>query len=301
MPSSRRRSLRDVRRAYTGEDKKAAEAGVGRGGLGVTHCSPVQRRFRATLAVHLFNENNGKPPFSDAELHSARAFLSYTMTVSPRYDELLCIVPGALENALSRLSSSSSDPRHRVPGLRVAASAPYQAYHLVDLVTGGRMTLARQSAYPSIADIRSGKPGKSSSWAREWPGLDVAISPVERAVRARIPAMTEEIEALLAALVACLDARDPAGEWALGLWWTDPLRRSITAGHDGGISLWGSGGRWELAWTEHPDPDDIVGCLTDPHIGVPGAAAVRLSAHVREIRLGSSVLTLRYGVSRADG
>ena len=108
------------------------------------------------MAVHLFNENNGRTPFSFADLHSSRAFLSYTMTVSPRYDELLCIVPGALENALYRLLSSSSDPGHRIPGLRVAAAADYQAYYLVDLVTGGRLTLAKQSLYPSMAEIQSG-------------------------------------------------------------------------------------------------------------------------------------------------
>lgn len=298
MPASSRRTLRDIRRTYTGEDKTAAGAGVGRGDLGVTRCSSEQRRFRAALAVHLFNDDYGAGPFSATGLHSARAFLSYTMTLSPRYDELVCLVPGALENVLGRLMSSSTDPDHRVPGLRLAAAADYQVYYLVDLITGGRLTLAKQSSYPSIAAIHGGGRSRSSSPVREYPGLDTAISPAERAARAQVPSMRAEIEILLAALVACLDARDPAGNWALGMWWTDPLRRPYPADHGGRMSLWGSGRRWELRWAEHPYPDDIVGCLTDPIVGVPEASAVRLSAYDYEIRLGSSVLSLRYGASR---
>lgn len=299
MPSSRRRSLRDIRRSYTGEDSKAAKAGLGRGDLGFARCSPAQRRLRAALAVHLFNDGFPQSTFARAGLHSVATFLAYTMTVSPRYDDLVCIVPHALENAVGRLMSMTGDGTPRFPGLRLAAVANFEAYHIVDLVTGGRLTLATQSAYPSIDEVRRRAPGRDRSRLRKWPGIDIALFPAERLARAAVPAMSVEIETLLAALVARLSIEHPAGRWSLGLWFTDPLRRPLPAGfsHDGRMSLWESGHRWELRWCEHPRPEDIVGCLTDFEVGLPGASAVQFSAYEWEIRLGSAVLTLRYGVS----
>lgn len=298
MPSSTRRKLRDTRRSFTGEDKPTAEAGVGRHDLGLDRCTPRQQRFRALLALHLFNTHLRGFPLP-SHVYSARAFLSYSMTVSPRYDHLLFIIPPAIENALGRLMAPRCLLRYGMPGLRIVAAHDHRAYHIVHLPTGARMTLASQVDFPSEAEVRRRGPRVGLWTAQDYPGTDTPPAAGEQAALDAVPPMTPGIQALLAGLVSRLDARDPQKRWAIGQWWQDPLRRPKPARYryDDSMYLWGSGADWELRWLKHPQPEDVVACLTESRIGVPGAAATECRDGWT-ISLDQSTLSLRYGATR---
>ncbi len=120
MPSSSRHLLRDIRRSYTGEDKLAAKAGLGRRCLGLDRCTPAQRRFRALMALHLFNDYGSE--VVGRKIYSAHAFLSYDMIASPWYDQMVFIVPMAVRNAFSRLAATGGNLRTGMPGLRLNAT-----------------------------------------------------------------------------------------------------------------------------------------------------------------------------------
>ncbi|MEV4600797.1 hypothetical protein AB0K15_25800 [Amycolatopsis sp. NPDC049253] len=297
MPESLRRKLRDIRRSYTGEDKASAAAGVGRGGLGLDLCSPQQRRFRALLALFLFNANVPDTPFDDQ--HSANAFLAYTMTVSPRFDTLVCLVPGAVENAVGRLLASPGPDslQYGVPGLRVEAAVDFRTYHLVHLPTGAKMVVASRPDFPLLSDIQNAGPHLDTWSANTFVGADIPLADVEREALSRLPAMPAGIERILAALVTRLDARDPARKWAVGNWWYDPLGRPFPPGyrHNGKISLWGQRPKWALRWNGWPRPEDIVGCLTAPIVGVDRLTARQLSPAEFVIELDGCSLSLKYG------
>ncbi|WP_329072777.1 hypothetical protein [Amycolatopsis sp. NBC_01480] len=275
MPSSSRRKLRDIRRSYTGEDKVSAEAGVGRGDLGLDRCSPQQRRFRAVLAVYLFNANVPDTPFDTQ--HSATAFLSYTMTVSPWFDTFACVVPGAVENVVGRLLASpgNGDLQYGVPGLRVVAAVDFGTYHLVHLPTGAKMVIARRPDFPPLSEVQRHGPYGETWSARHYVGAEIPLAAVEHEALSRLPSMPSGIERILAALVTRLDAHDPSDKWAIGMWWYDPLLRpnnqSYRRSHR--FVLWGQGPKWELRWNGWPLPEDVIACLTAPIIGVPGLAA----------------------------
>ncbi|WP_370934545.1 hypothetical protein [Amycolatopsis sp. cg13] len=296
MPSSPRRKLKDIRRLYTGEDKASAKAGVGRGDLGLDRCSPRQRRFRALLAVYLFNANMANTPFGSQ--HSANAFLSYGMTVSPWFDTLICVVPRAVENAVGRLLASPTDGdlQYGIPGLRVTAAADFRTYHLVHLPTGAKMVLASRPDFPPVSEIqRTGSYHETWS-AKHYVGAEIPLTEVERKALSRISSMPSGIERILAALVARLDARDPSGKWALGMWWYDPLIRPHPLEYRRGrkIALWGQGSTWELRWNGWPSPEDLTACLTAPVIGVPRLTAAQRSPSEWVITLDGCQLTLTY-------
>ncbi|MDT8916082.1 hypothetical protein [Amycolatopsis sp. PS_44_ISF1] len=272
MPSSSRRNLRDIRRSYTGEDKASAEAGVSRDGLGLDRCSPQQRRFRALLAIYLFNANVPDTPFDTQ--HSATAFLSYTMTVSPWFNTFVCVVPGAAENAVGRLLASSArdDLRYGVPGLRVAAGIDFGTYHLAHLPTGAKMVVTRRTDFPPLSELQRLGPYRKTWSSEHYVGAEVPMAEVEHEALSRVPSMPSGMERILAALVARLDVRDPSDKWALGLWWYDPLLRPSTHDHQRRhrFALWGQGPKWELRWNGWPQPEDVIACLTAPVIGVSG-------------------------------
>ncbi|WP_146060516.1 hypothetical protein [Amycolatopsis sp. CA-128772] len=299
MPSSPRRKLKDVRRSFTGEDKASAAAGVGRGDLGLDRCSPRQRRFRAFLALYLFNANVPDTPL--AVQHSANAFLSYTMTVSPWFDSLVCIVPGAVDNAVGRLLASPArgDLQYGVPGLRVKAAIDFRTYHLVHLPTDAKMVVASRPDFPRLSEIERRGPYGETWSAEHYVGAEIPLADVERDALSHLPSMPSGIEGILAALVARLDTRDPSGSWALGNWWYDPLLRPRPSGYrrDGKIALWGQGRTWELRWNGQPHPEDVIACLTAPVVGVTQLSATHLSPSEWVITLDGCCLTLKYGAA----
>ncbi|GAB3474292.1 hypothetical protein [Amycolatopsis cihanbeyliensis] len=299
MPSTPRRKLRDARRLFTGEEKPTAEAGAGRRDLGLDRCTPSQQRLRALLALHLFNAHLRGPNVGPSHVYSAHTFLAYSMTVSPRYDRLLFIIPPAVENALGRLMAPRTLIRHGMPGLRMVAAHDYHTYHIVHLPTGARMTLANRVNFLTETEIQRQGFRRGRRTLQDYAGPDTPLDPAEQAALDAIPPMTTGVRVLLAALVSRLNARDPQKRWAVGQWWQDPLRRPEPAGyrHDELMYLWGSGADWELRWLKHPRPTDVVACLTEPRIGVPGATATK-GRRGWTIRLGQSTLSLRYGAVR---
>lgn len=208
MPKSIRRSLRDVRRSYTGEDKIAAKAGLGRHrSLGLDQCSPEQRRFRALLALHLFNTYRSMP--EDVDIYSAHTFLSYTMIASPRYDCMVFIVPGAVRNAFGRLIGHPSDLQLGMPGLRLVACDWHHTFYAIHLPTGARVVFAARSDFePQRAVSQPSGNLAERLHTGSFPFSDVPLSPGEQAALGRIPTMTAEIETLLAALVVRLSVGD---------------------------------------------------------------------------------------------
>ncbi|MGW4394941.1 hypothetical protein ACWEHA_06585 [Amycolatopsis nivea] len=299
MPSSARRKAGVVRRSFTGEDRMSAAAGVGRGDLGFDRCSDSQRRFRAMLALHLFNEDFVGAPFTEHRLRSARSFLSYTMTVSPRFDTLVCIVPGAPRNAVGRLLGpwAAVEDGYRIAGLRVEAAVNANVYHLLHLPTGGRMVVARQAAFRNATEINRGGRVVRRDGASSFAGADIPMTLAERETLGRIPPMEPGIERMLAAIVARLDVRDPNREWAMGSWWYDPLGRPQVRvpRRERRRSLWGEGAEWELRWFGHPRIEDVTACLTSPILGLPRIRAIRTSASAGEIRGDGCRLKLVHG------
>jgi hypothetical protein len=130
---------------------------------------------------------------------------------------------------------------------------------------------------------------------RRWLTSQDPLTADERYMLAAIPPMTDDIEFLLAGMVARITVRDPGMEWDLGTWFEDPLDRPESRSFYGtrpSLSLWGSGNRWMLRWNTFPHPVDLVASLTQPQIGVPGVTVVERS-HGWEIRLNDSSLWLR--------
>lgn len=295
MPESPRRPLRDIRRSYTGEDKIAAKAGLGRRCLGLDRCTPEQRRFRAQLALHVFN-GYGTEVVSREAVYRAPDFLSYTMIASPRYDEMAFIFRTAPRNAFGRLIADSSCD-FGMPGLRLLASDGFRTFHAVHHPTGARAVFAVRSDFET-ADLvaRSMDTSVEHDLFERFPRAHIPLSAEEDAALNRIPPMTEEIEILLAALIARISAEDPSRTWAVGNWWGDPLRRPKPPGYglESKLSLWGADHAWTLRWNRYPYPSDLISCLAAPEIGVTGAQAVE-DGGGWAIKLGGSSLHLRYG------
>jgi hypothetical protein len=286
-----------LRRSYTGEDAQAAKAGVGRGKVGLVQCNSQQRRFRALLALSLLNYDSGGHQHPTVSVYNASTFLAYTMIVSPRFDKLVFVVPGATENTVGRLLSAPGYPENGVPGLRLAAigkaagKAFGRCFHLVHLPTGARAVITASSNF----DAPSGPGGEVVD---DYPSPETPLAGVERDALSGVPAMSDEIETMLAALVSYLDIRDPQGSWATGMWSWDPFKRAKRVGlacsTERFSQLWGAGRAWELSWNGYPYPEDLLACFTSPIVGIPGVSVVQ-EADRWQIRLGSSSLQLSYG------
>lgn len=300
MPQTWKPSLAEARSEYTGEEPHQARKGVGRRAgrieqLGMDSCSDGQRRFRAQLAVHIFNCGTpiGLPGIGDVA--STFDFLSYTMTVSPRFDLIQFAIPGAVENAVGRLTAPLGQLEFAVPGLRLAAAAFQHTYYMIHIPTGAHVVFSKHSHFYSQEEIvAKGEPLRRH--IDSFVPLGVPLQAAEERQLAATPPMTADAEVLLAGLVARIDVEDPGGDWATGGWWTDRLRREPPAGYRlvGPTYLWGSGAQWVLRWSGHPYPVDIIGCLTDPRFGIRGAHASG-TGNNRVIRLGDASLSLEYG------
>ncbi|MFD5553080.1 hypothetical protein ACFWIA_04475 [Streptomyces sp. NPDC127068] len=112
--------------------------------------------------------------------------------------------------------------------------------------------------------------------------------------------MSEDAERLLAGLTCRIAAQDAEGRWAMGNWFSDPLRRPGWLGDRGEDryekQLQGSGDQWVLRWNGFPYVEDVTASLTASPIGVSGAIARDTGTHF-EVRLGSA--TLRLNAQRA--
>jgi hypothetical protein len=289
MFNSTRHAVAEIRACYTDETLRSALAGVAPdGSLGLDACSPAQAELRALLALHLFNVGAA----SMFPGHSFVFALSwYRITVSPRYHDLVLITDEP-DNVISYMVRQAQDAYFgELPGLRVESfDESVSGIRLRHLPTGASITvtadenghLGRTTTYP--AEYRSGR----------FATLHVPMSTAEKDVLNRlVQPTTPDVRTLLAALVARFSAVDAQGQWAIGLWYQDPLRRPNSLERPDRMSrrLWGNGEEWEMRWNYHPRIEDISGALTDPVAGLQGAHVIRRGGdHV--ISFGSARLTV---------
>lgn len=254
MPNSVQHRLGAQRAAITDEPPSASRAGIGRDGrLGFDNCSAAQRRFRALLALHVFNTSDMPEPFGPG---SAAAFLTYTVAMSPRHDQLVVIRDNAIENITGRLIPDR-DGEFGVAGLRVAAIVPYRTHHLLHVPTGARMVITHRPVFPS-AEAVAARRGAPTGWG---PGPDVPLSASEQRAIAIAESFSVPMQRLLAGLMVRVNANDPGGRWSLWHWstWVSQLD--------------GAGDQCELRWERRPEPHHIAAALTDPVAGIAGATS----------------------------
>ena len=255
MPESVRHRLGAQRSAITDEPATASRAGIGRDGhLGFDDCSAARRQFRALLALHVFNTSDAPEPFGSG---SAAALLTYTVAMSPRYDQLAVIRTNAIENIAGRLLPNS-DGEYGTAGLRVAATIPYRTHHLIHVPTGAQMVITQQPTFPTAQAITARR-GAARGWG---PGPDVPLRNSEQQVIDVTESLSIPMQRLLAGLLVRFNANDPGGRWTLWHW---SARRS---------HLHGTGDQCELRWERHPEPHHIAAALTDPVAGIDRKSVV---------------------------
>ncbi|OXM50254.1 hypothetical protein CFP71_27865 [Amycolatopsis thailandensis] len=272
-----------VRAAYLGEDVDIAERGITSEDLGLDACSGPQRELRALLALHILNKGPHAAPPGWRDVHTVTA---YSMTVSPRSDELV-IHTNASDNLTNWLVRTSED--FGLPGLRLECRPTGSAFRLIHVPTGARMTITSADEPPRCAATRH-----DHGWrADHWPTTTTPLQQDELVALASLPPRTPDMTALLAGLIVRLEARDPAGDWAIGSWWHDPLGRTPWLGRssDRQRKLWGSNNHWTLEWNAYPYEEDLIQALTDPLCGIVGCR-VKRSIEYTELRYGTAVLRL---------
>lgn len=270
MPHSTRRKAAATRAATSGERLRAAAAGITRGNrLGFDECTPAQTEFRAILALHLFNCGKLSALPGRSSTHS---LTWYTITVSPRYNDLV-LITSAPDNVCGYLVQDAGDEEfNEIPGLRLESRGTHIfSLKLRHMATGATMTVTynRNGRHDEAAD-----PGL---YRERFATLDMPLTDTEKRFLAGLPQPSPDARSMLAALVARFSATDQHRRWALAQWYSDPLRRPDAPRHPWAdeISrrLAGDGDLWELRWDSHPRPEDIVGALTDPVTGLAGARA----------------------------
>ncbi|MBR7825787.1 hypothetical protein KDK95_05665 [Actinospica sp. MGRD01-02] len=287
---SNRRAYADLRSSFTGESRVAARAGTARDGSpGLDHCTARQRRLRAILALGLFNDHD----WAFAEYGwGCPSVTRYNVTFSPRYDALV-IISNTPVNVASRMVAARPGSL-RVPGLRYDPAKEFssETRHVIDVESGAELIVTERPSGRQ-KPLPAGSPAPRRS-RLESHGLAHALTAAEQEALAAIPAMTDEIETLLAGLAVRLNARDPLGRWAMGYWFWDPLERPVRDSSMFRVErrLHGEESVWELRWSSYPYVRDVAAMLTHPVIGVAGCGAVEVEDGY-DIHLDGSVLALR--------
>ncbi|MEV5440978.1 hypothetical protein AB0N23_00215 [Streptomyces sp. NPDC052644] len=207
----------------------------------------------------------------------------YTFVVSPRQDDLVLITHAADNIANRLLPGKHKSDVLCLPGMRLLDD-PDDAYRLIHLPTGGRITTTTRS---------SGTGGGRSYPEWSWKRADEPITAREAEVLDALPFMTPDAEALLAALTSRLWLRDPCGSWAIEGWYNPPPNRDRETTRSRGHSrrLSGRGDHWELAWTSYPYPEDLVAALSHPRAGLQKVRVVP-EGKVTHLRYGTAQLSV---------
>ncbi|MFJ8919840.1 hypothetical protein ACIREK_10215 [Streptomyces sp. NPDC102415] len=287
MPESVKKSIARTRMGFTGEPKEGALAGIPRdGSLGLDACLPEQRTLRALLALGLFNRlglGEARPP-AWWGLHT---LVAYDITASPRHNRLVLItdVPHNVAPYLLPGREGGSS----LPGLRLEEFRGCNTYIARHLPTGAQLV---------ITGNRSGTWSAAQRPSPRWEFFPVnePLTESERTQLEQVPNMDTDAMRLLAGLTTRIAAQDPQGRWAIGNWFSDPLRRPGWLNADGseeryGKQLWGSAHQWSFRWNGFPYAEDVAASLTAPQVGLPGATAQDAGDHLI-VRLGRTVLSL---------
>lgn len=284
MSNSRQKRAARIRMSFTGERYEAALSGISRQfGHGLDSCTAEQRKFRALLALGLFNRGDeGAPP----KLWTINTLTWYTIKVSPRWNQVAFIADAPMN--VAQYLVPGDEEYLRVPGMRLKGGVFGSAYVLEHVPTGGQLV---------VTDRPSGKvAGRLSTADLRMLSLDIPLLPEEKHLLAVLPAMADDAQTLLAGIAVRMSMADPARRWATGNWYWDPLERmdhtEVEGYSDPQRRLWGEGDEWEVQWTGYPHVQDVALALTDPVIGVRDA---KLSTwrHGYEVTLKDSVLRIR--------
>ncbi|MFJ8495817.1 hypothetical protein ACIRBZ_46970 [Streptomyces sp. NPDC094038] len=111
-----------------------------------------------------------------------------------------------------------------------------------------------------------GPPDEGSNYARPWTD-DIPVSGEEHTTLTALPHLGADTETLPAALAVRLCAQDPDGSWDIGMWFDDPTDRP-DRGHAHHRRLRADDGQCTLHWDSEPHPEDLLGALTDPVLGL---------------------------------
>jgi hypothetical protein len=281
---------------YTGESWAAAHRGLdscsqdGRPNAGEWHgmdtCSDAQRQLRALLAVYVFN--SGKMGASPPADRLIGAITHYTMTLSPRHDNLVIFTdaPDNLTNYFVRRGPSGG-----FPGMRLESRPNGGTFNLRYLTNGATLTITSHREGDGPAGWRS---ADEDEWdTRRWCGTDVSLTAAEFDEIHSIPSMSPDIEKLVSAVLVRISTSEPHGKWAIGTWYYDPLERDPAyRPSTDERRLSGSDDSWELRWHGYPYVEDVVASLVDPAIGVSGLSVERKRDDHHAARLGKGCLKI---------
>ncbi|MFK0183337.1 hypothetical protein ACIQV1_03885 [Streptomyces rubiginosohelvolus] len=287
MPRSTQRSIARTRMQYLGEPRSAALDAVPRdSSLGLDTCSPEQRRLRALLALGLFNRPGHWQPHRGVAAWGLHTLVAYDIIVSPRFNRLVLITP--VPHNVAPYLLPSGEGGSALPGLRLEELRGRRTYVARHLPTGAQLVI---TGNPS--GTWSGKP--RPSLRGDFHTVDKPITEAEQAQLGEVPELSDDAERLLAGLACRIAAQDAEGRWAIGNWFSDPLRRPGWLRGEGedryAKQLRGAGHDWAFRWNGFPYVDDVAASLTASPIGVDGAVAHDAGDHL-EIRLGAATLRL---------
>lgn len=289
MPESTAKKVARARVRYLGEPRPAARAGVPRDNtLGIDTCTTGQQRLRALIALGLFNRDYLQPDHAPAAwgLHT---LVAYDIFPSPRYDRLVLITDVPHNVAPYLLPSRSGGTS--LPGLRLEQFLGERTYVARHLPTGAELVITGNPSGTWGGKQRR-LPRGDSFYA-----VDKSLTSQERDRLDRLPVMSHDVMQLLAGLTCRIAARDPNNTWALGNWFSDPLRRPGWLRYEGDDryekALTGVGSHWTLRWNGFPYADDVAASLTEPPLGIPDATVLESGGNP-QVRLGKATLSL-YG------
>lgn len=285
MPHTTRRQVALQRARHTGETLTQARAGIGRGSSlhGLDHCTPTQRALRALIAMGVFNDGyRGAPPRG----WGAHRLIVYGFHLSPRYDDLV-IFTDSPDN-VARCFASWRAKRPAFPGWRAVCVSAH--VRLVHLPTGA--TLGVEAVDSDRRRSQCANPCPGSRHAK-YMATDAPLTEEEDTELGAVPPMSANASMLLAGLFARMTLTAADGSWATGGWFSCPpevsARRSFVP--QTGRVLWGSHDRWSLSWGGFPDAEFVAAALTDPRVGLAGAAA-HDDGRAIVVRYGTASLTL---------
>jgi hypothetical protein len=234
----------------------------------------------------LFNRSGFWQPHRGAAAWGLHTLVAYDIIVSPRFDRLVLITD--VPHNVAPYLLPSSDGGSSLPGLRLKEFRGRHTYVACHVPTGAELVITGNRS-----GTWSGKQRPSPRW--DFYSLDKPVTDAERARLGEVPPMGSDAEQLLAGLTCRIAARDPAGQWAIGNWFSDPLMRPGWLRDEGEDryekELKGAGNEWTLRWRGFPYADDVAASLASPPVGVPGAVVRTAGDHV-EVRLGQATLRL---------
>lgn len=258
---------------------------IGRSGAhGLDDCTDEQRRFRAQLALFLFNATSTATwshPQRHETIQHVRPAWAALNRFWPSPDTLVVTTtsPDALRRAL--VGEHANGTARGMPGLRYDHTNPPSFIHIP---TG--TTLRVQISTPN-SPLHKKKSG----------GKNHTIISREQQLLNALPQITEDTEQPLAALLIRLPLADPDGIWTLSKGHLNHTERKITnlstsPPEIDSYFLIERGSSLHFRWNRPIQAFDIAAALTDTLTGLAGATAVLRLGHPLTVSYGTAKLNL---------